>query len=133
MAEDSRVLELVEEALGSDLTPEQLCAQCPELLPRVREYLKACRKIDSEIEELFPSTSAGRGSGMRRSWGASLPPIPGYEVLEVLGQGGIGIISRVRPIKLNRIVALKMLLSGPYASAVELARFTREAQAVAAL
>src|SRR5262249_40035590 len=61
------------------------------------------------------------------------PIIPGYEVLGVLGRGGMGIIYRVRHIQLDRVVAMKMLLSGEYASSVELARFMREARAVAAL
>ncbi|MDB5331108.1 MAG: tetratricopeptide repeat protein kinase family protein, partial [Phycisphaerales bacterium] len=65
--------------------------------------------------------------------GAPLPDVPGYEVLAILGRGGHGIVYRVRHRKLKRIVALKMLLTGQYASPAELARFMREAEAIAAL
>src|SRR5207302_10193630 len=65
--------------------------------------------------------------------GAPLPEIPGYEVLAVLGRGGHGIVYRVRHLKLKRVAALKMLLAGEFASPAELARFAREAEAIAAL
>jgi serine/threonine-protein kinase len=62
-----------------------------------------------------------------------LPKIPGYEVREVLGAGGMGIVYKARHQRLKRDVALKMLLAGPYARPQERERFLREAEAVAAL
>src|SRR6516165_8562054 len=38
-----------------------------------------------------------------------LPEIPGYEVLEKLGEGGMGMVVRVREPRLNRHLALKVL------------------------
>jgi serine/threonine-protein kinase len=64
---------------------------------------------------------------------AELPTIPGYEVQGVLGHGGMAVVYRARHLRLNRAVALKMLLAGPYARPAELERFLREAEAVAAL
>jgi serine/threonine protein kinase len=61
------------------------------------------------------------------------PEVPGYQVEAVLGRGGMGVIFKARHLKLNRPVALKMLLAGTYAGPEELARFRREAEAVAAL
>jgi serine/threonine-protein kinase len=51
----------------------------------------------------------------------------------VLGRGGMGIVFRARQLRLNRLVALKMLLGGEYAQPQELARFLREARSVAGL
>jgi serine/threonine-protein kinase len=133
MADDNRILELVEEALCSDRTPEELCAANPELLADVRACLDECRRVDLMVESVFPSTPAQRILSPQSQPGAPLPEIPGYEVLAVLGRGGHGIVYRARHLKLKRVAALKMLLSGQYASPAELSRFTREAEAIAAL
>src|SRR5207248_1651735 len=59
--------------------------------------------------------------------------LPGYKFLGVLGRGGMGVVYKARQVKLDRLVALKMVLSGVYAAPGELARFQAEAEAVARL
>lgn len=59
--------------------------------------------------------------------------IPGYELLGILGRGGMGIVFRARQLSLKRQVALKMILTGRNARPAERARFQREAEAVARL
>ncbi len=61
------------------------------------------------------------------------PAIPGYAMDEVLGSGGIGIVYKAHQTALNRVVAIKMVLTGLGSSATDVARFRSEAETVAKL
>ncbi|MGF1580203.1 MAG: protein kinase [Gemmataceae bacterium] len=75
---------------------------------------------DTYLEELSAPTRSKVG-------------IPGYEIIRELGRGGMGVVYQAKQTRLNRMTALKMILSGAHASPKELARFRSEGQAVAAL
>jgi eukaryotic-like serine/threonine-protein kinase len=131
MAGDPRVRALLEAILESRSTPEEACKDCPELLNKVRDGLRRVRELELEVDSLFPTT--GSQAAPLEPPDSRPPQIPGYDVEDVLGRGGMGVVYKARHVRLNRNVALKMLQAGAYARAHERARFQREAEVVASL
>jgi hypothetical protein len=84
--------------------------------------LSTLERRPTDLSFLAPSSQPG-----------SLGRLDHYEILEVIGQGGMGIVLRARDTKLERIVAIKVLapLLGISSSARQ--RFVREARAAAAI
>jgi len=100
----------------------------------VDELVRQVAKPPSEAGTPPPSGSVTpRVSHARNSSPSELPVVPGYEVLEQIGRGGMGVVYKARHLELNRVVALKMIGSGGAATDEEKSRFRREAEAVARL
>jgi formylglycine-generating enzyme required for sulfatase activity len=97
----------------------------------------------AEAATLRPVIAADAPSGMAAPATHPAPeePLPtmesvavtGYEVLGLLGRGGMGVVYKARQVGLDRLVALKMILYGQHATPEDLERFHTEAQAVARL
>jgi tetratricopeptide (TPR) repeat protein len=65
--------------------------------------------------------------------GADTPGLPGYELLAYLGDGGMGRVYQARQVRLDRLVALKIVRPDRLARPGAVERFEREARAVAKL
>ena len=63
----------------------------------------------------------------------SAPDIPGYQVVELIARGGMGLVYRANAIELQRQVAIKMILGGLMAGPERIHRFEKEAKALAKL
>jgi serine/threonine protein kinase len=64
---------------------------------------------------------------------AAPQPFGKYELLEEIGRGGMGVVFRARQTELDRLVAIKMILSSRLASADDVGRFHAEAKAAGSL
>ncbi|QEH35413.1 Serine/threonine-protein kinase PrkC [Aquisphaera giovannonii] len=110
---------------GEEPTLEEYAARFPHLADELREQFALDAALPFEETETSGLPPAG------------VPPapadVPGYEIFEVLGRGGTGVVYRARQRSLNRPVALKMILDGSHSGARQAGRFRAEAEAIARL
>jgi serine/threonine protein kinase len=121
------------------------CSVDPPLRAEVERLLARDARLTSEGEQDFLQTPlvrplSGPGGAAADLSFLAPPSEPGalgrldhYEVLEVVGRGGMGVVLRARDTKLLRIVALKVLAALVAASSTARQRFLREARAAAAV
>jgi WD40 repeat protein len=106
-------------------------ARYPSFAAELADLLAARREVG---EPLTAETSPGGGQS-RGSPCAAIPVglLGDYELLEELGQGGMGRVYKARQRSLGRLVALKVIRAGTAATADDRLRFRTEAEAAARL
>jgi serine/threonine protein kinase len=117
---------------GNDPTPEEICADCPQFVDDLRRRIRAVTDMEqvfglTDLDPLKTMPAPGQHAEL-----GPLPNIPGYEIVRIIDQGGMGIVYEATEIKLGRTVAIKML-PGMRMRPKLVARFRSEAEAMARL
>src|SRR5262245_39798437 len=144
-AEPNAIKDIFLAALEKD-TPADLaayldgaCAGDAELRRRVEAMLRAHDRPDSLLDRPAAEHLSGADDPVPLDFldpsarPDSLGRLGHYEVLEVVGQGGMGIVLRAFDEKLHRVVAIKALAPALAAAGSARQRFVREARAAAAV
>jgi WD40 repeat protein len=143
VSQDRRLAEVIAEYLqaveeGQAPDRDELLRRHPELAAELTEFLADRDQFDRLISPfrgpvpttLFPPTSAAAPPGVAGSPGRRFGD---YELLSEIARGGMGVVFKAKNVRLDRIVALKMILAGHLASSADRDRFLSEAKSAAQL
>jgi WD40 repeat protein/tRNA A-37 threonylcarbamoyl transferase component Bud32 len=113
-------------AAGQKPDPETLLARHPDLAEDLRAFFTDHDRLWQAAGPNPPVTAPPPATGRVRYFGD-------YELQEVLGRGGMGVVWKASQVSLKRPVALKMILDGQLAAEADIRRFHAEAENVARL
>ncbi len=102
----------------------------PTLVPRGDPSATAPLPVPDR-DVLVPLTQTDTLVGGSPTTPQRVPVIPGYANLKLIGRGAVGAVYRATQVKLNRVVAIKVLLGQAFASPEDESRFRSEALTVA--
>ncbi len=142
-SQDQRLDEILAEyfqAVEGGQKPENdaLVARYPEFAVELEEFFADKERFE-QFAGQFQSAGSAEEPTIDPSESSALSPgtkvryFGDYELLEEIARGGMGVVYKARQVSLNRVVALKMILSGQLASEEDVARFRTEAEAAANL
>src|SRR3954451_20139814 len=114
---------------GRAFSVADLCPDRPEYWSRLEDLWQRMLRLD---QQLHVTELSLHESGLPTPPPPAPPPAEafarkGYEILDEIGRGGMGVVYRARQVGLTRLAPLKMLLPSRYASPQQLAHFHREA------
>src|SRR5438128_9415589 len=127
---------------GEAVDREQLLDRHPDLADELRSYFAGSDEVErlhrqgggGPTTDFLSCARAGPGPAEAgRSAEGRARRVGDYELLEQIGEGGMGIIYKARQLSLQRLVALKMIRTDRLASPADVLRFHSEAEAVASL
>ena len=103
-------------------------------LSTLEGHIQGCPGCQAELDRLVRNDAAGelalpRLLPGRNEW----PKVPGFVIERELGRGSTGVVYLARQPSLSRLVALKVVRSGPSAGSREYARWLREGRSFSAL
>jgi serine/threonine-protein kinase len=134
-------LKAAESGQGAD--PDIWLQRYPDLAEELTEFFFCQRNIDRLAAGLPHHIGAPSSGCAEQTTSQSTTVVPAptgaprrcgdHELLQEIARGGMGVVFRALDVKLNRFVALKMILAGQFASAADVARFRAEAEAAAGL
>ena len=151
MNDESRIYEIVgrweiARTSGRPISVSDLCQDRTDLIEPVEKLIAQIQQTASGPSTPINTASFGTSSvdGFDGSQTTDFAPppvrrfgdglaIPGFEILEELGAGGMGVVYKARQLHLNRLVAMKMMLSPQRATPQEIVRFFAEAETSASI